>query len=40
VTIQTPSGRKRIKVAARMMTSKAFQAILTGSRPLPKSAMK
>ena len=28
VTIQTPSGKRKIKVAARMLTSKNFQAIL------------
>jgi ribosomal protein L28 len=36
VTIQTPSGKKRIKVAARMLTSRGFQAIVTGKKQLPK----
>ena len=40
VTLQTPSGKKKIKVAARMMTSRAFQAILTGQKPVPKHLMK
>ena len=40
VTIQTPSGKKKIKVAARMMTSRAFQAILTGQKPVTKHLMK
>ena len=40
VTIQTPSGKKRIKVAARMLTSKSFQAIVTGQKPLPKHLLK
>lgn len=36
VTIQTPSGKKKIQVAARMLKSRGFQAILTGQKPLPK----
>ncbi|MDQ2799681.1 MAG: 50S ribosomal protein L28 [Armatimonadota bacterium] len=35
VTIQTPTGKKRIKVAARMLTSKNFQAMVAGRKPLP-----
>ena len=40
VTLQTPSGKKKIKIAARMMTSRAFQAILTGQKPVPKHLLK
>ena len=40
VALQTPSGKKKIKVAARMMTSRAFQAILTGQKPVPKHLLK
>ena len=40
VTIQTPSGKRKIKVAARMLTSKNFQAILAGQKPLPKHLQK
>jgi ribosomal protein L28 len=40
VTLQTPSGKKKIKVAARMLTSRAFQAILSGQKPVPKHLMK
>ena len=40
VTIQTPQGKKRIKVAARIITSKSFQAIVTGQKPLPKHLLK
>lgn len=37
VTVPTPDGgTKRIKIAARMMTSRAFKAILAGERALPK----
>lgn len=37
VTVPTPcGGTKRIKIAARMITSRAFKAILAGERPLPK----
>lgn len=40
VTIQTPQGKKRIRVAARIMTSKSFQAYVTGQKPLPKHLLK
>jgi len=36
VTINTPSGKKKIRVAARMLTSRGFQMVVTGQRPLPK----
>ncbi|BDI33799.1 MAG: L28 family ribosomal protein [Capsulimonas sp.] len=36
VTINTPSGKKKIKVAARMLTSRNFQAIMAGTKPVPK----
>lgn len=39
VTVPLPGGgSKRIKVAARMLTSRAFREILNGQRPLPKDA--
>ena len=37
VTIQTPSGKKKIQVAARMLTSRSFQAVLAGKKAMPKS---
>ena len=37
VTIQTPSGKKKFQVAARMVTSRGFQAVLSGQKPMPKS---
>jgi len=40
VTITTPSGRKKIKVAARMLTSKNFQAMLSGQKPFPAHLLK
>ena len=40
VTIQTPKGKIRIKVAARMLTSKNFQAIIAGQRQLPAHLLK
>ena len=40
VTIQTPSGKKKIKVAARMLTARGFQAVLSGQKALPKNARK
>lgn len=36
VTVNTPEGKVRLKVAARMMTSRDFQDYLTGAKPLPK----
>lgn len=37
VTVPLPTGgTKKIKVAARMLTSRAFKEILAGERPLPK----
>ncbi len=36
VTIQTPSGKKKVKVAARMLTSRGFQAVLSGQKAMPK----
>ncbi len=40
VTLQTPCGKKKIRIAARMMTSRAFQSILSGQKPVPKHLMK
>ena len=37
VTVPTPDGgTKKIKIAARMITSRAFKAILAGEKALPK----
>ena len=37
VTVPLPNGgTKKIKVAARMLTSRRFKAILSGQKPLPK----
>jgi ribosomal protein L28 len=37
VTVPLPNGqKKKIKIAARMLTSRKFQAILDGRQPLPK----
>ena len=40
VTIQTPKGKVKIKVAARMLTSKNFQAIVAGQKQLPAHLLK
>ena len=40
VTIQTPKGKKKIKVAARMMNSRNFLAIVAGQKQLPAHLMK
>ena len=40
-TVSVPSpggGTKKIKIAARMLTSRKFKAILAGQAPLPKGA--
>lgn len=38
VTVPVPTGgTKKIKVAARMLTSRRFKAILAGQAPLPKN---
>ncbi len=36
VTIATPEGKVRMKVATSVMTSVKFQDYLTGIKPLPK----
>jgi ribosomal protein L28 len=37
VTVPIPGGgTKKIKVAARMLTSRKFKEIVAGQRPLPK----
>lgn len=36
VTVNTPEGRVRLKVATSVMTSEKFQDYLTGAKPLPK----
>jgi ribosomal protein L28 len=40
VSVPTPHGKKKIKVAARMLTSRAFQLILSGQKPLPEHLLK
>ncbi len=40
VTIQTPHGKKKIKVAARMLKSRNFLAIVAGQKQLPAHLMK
>ena len=40
VTIQTPKGKKKIKVAARMLKSRNFLAIVAGQKQLPAHLMK
>ena len=40
VTVNTPEGRVRLKVATSVMTSEKFQDYLTGVRPLPKELTK
>ena len=40
VTLQTPQGKKKIKVAARFLTSKNFQAIIAGQKPVPAHLLK
>ena len=40
VTVQTPKGKVKIKVAARMLTSKNFQAIVAGQKQLPAHLLK
>lgn len=42
-TVRVPvegGGTAKIQVAARMLTSRKFLAILSGQKPLPKSALK
>ena len=40
VTIQTPKGKIKIKVAARMLTSRNFQAIVAGQKQLPAHLLR
>ncbi len=40
VTIQTAHGKKKIKVAARMLKSRNFLAIVAGQKQLPAHLLK
>jgi large subunit ribosomal protein L28 len=40
VTVNTPEGKVRLKVAAKMMTSDIMQQYLTGQKQLPKELTK
>ena len=40
VTVNTPEGKVRLKVATSVMTSEKFQDYLTGAKPLPKELTK
>jgi large subunit ribosomal protein L28 len=40
VTINTPNGRVRLVVAASVMKSAEFAAVVAGLRPIPKAWLK
>ena len=40
VTVQTPNGKVRLKVATSVMKTQEFASVVAGVRPLPKAWLK